>query len=78
MKENNEEPTFIVVTRISDIYNYTLENTIEFIKNLHTKYKVIIITNYEELKKYETENVSVSYIKENVNVINAAELVKYI
>lgn len=78
MNENNEEPTFIVVTRISDIYNYTLENTIDFIKNLHTKYKVIIITNYKELKKYETENVSVSCIKENVNVINAAELVKYI
>lgn len=78
MKENNEAPTFIVVTRSSDIYNYTLENTIDFIKNLHTKCKVIIITNYKELLNLKKDNVIIKIVKEDVNTVNVKELIKYI
>ena len=58
LKETNELPTFVILDEKRFDFDYTFENCRKICES-DIKYKVLLITEYEELKKYEKPNFKI-------------------
>lgn len=58
MLDKKEAPFFVILAEMKGKYDYNLNNLIRICQS-NIKYKTIIITSFDELKKYENDNLKI-------------------
>ena len=56
--KKKEKPVFLILAELKGKYDYNLEN-LKRICEAKSRYKLLIITSFEELKKYENERIKI-------------------